>query len=83
MMLAVAVPASATDVYCTVVGTQIAVYALTQELKIPFDATSGQRSGQRQHSPVTIIKELDKSSPLFFNAAEVHWLPSEFPIRYN
>ena len=85
MMLAVAVPASATDIYCTVVGavqgtfqgdpatrgtnTQIAVYALTQELRIPFDATSGQRSGQRQHSPVTIVKELDKSSPLFFNAA--------------
>src|SRR5271168_270755 len=85
VMLAVAVPASATDIYCTVVGavqgtfqgdpatrgtnTQIAVYALTQELKIPFDATSGRRSGQRQHAPVTLVKELDKSSPLFFNGA--------------
>ncbi len=85
MMLAVALPASATDIYCTVVGavqgtfqgdpgthgttTQIAVYALTQELKVPFDPTSGQITGKRQHSPVTIVKELDKSSPLFFNAA--------------
>ena len=84
-MLAVAVPASATDIYCTVVGTkqgtfqgdpathgnnsQIAVYALTQELKVPFDAATGQITGKRQHSPLTIIKELDKSSPLFFTAA--------------
>ena len=85
MMLAVALPASATDIYCTVVGavqgkfqgdpgthgntTQIAVYALTEELKVPFDASSGLSSGKRQHSPVTIIKELDKSSPQFFLAA--------------
>jgi type VI secretion system secreted protein Hcp len=85
LMLAVALPASATDIYCTVVGarqgtfqgdpvargnaTQIAVYALTQELKVPFDAASGQSTGKRQHSPLTIVKELDKSSPQFFTAA--------------
>ena len=84
-MSSVTLPASATDIYCTVVGnvqgtfpgdpatrgttTQIAVYALTQELKVPFDAASGQSTGKRQHSPVTIVKELDTSSPLFFNAA--------------
>jgi type VI secretion system secreted protein Hcp len=82
---AVALPASATDIFCTVVGTvqgtfqgdpatrgtpnQIAVYSLTQELKVPFDASTGQVTGRRQHSPVTIVKELDKSSPLFFAAA--------------
>src|SRR5271163_526965 len=85
VMLAVAIPASATDIYCTVVGTvqgtfqgdpathgtttQIAVYSLTQELKVPFDAATVQITGKRQHSPVTIVKELDTSSPLFFNAA--------------
>jgi len=85
LMLAAAIPASATDIYCTVVGTvqgtfqgdpathgtttQIAVYSLTQELKVPFDAATGQITGKRQHSPVTIVKELDTSSPLFFNAA--------------
>src|SRR5271167_1342738 len=86
-MAAVAVPASATDIYCTVMGvkqgafqgdpgpgargstTQIAVYSLTQDLKVPYDAASGLGTGRRQHSPLTIVKELDKSSPQFFAAA--------------
>jgi type VI secretion system secreted protein Hcp len=86
MMFALAVPASATNIYCTVVGakqgkfqgdpgvrgsdgTQIAVYALTEDLKVPFDPASGQATGRRQPSPITIVKELDKSSPQFFTAA--------------
>lgn len=85
MMLAVALPASATEISCIVVGTlqgpfqgdpatggnttQIAVYSLTQELKVPFDTASGQITGKQQHSPLTIVKELDKSSPQFFTAA--------------
>lgn len=83
-MVAVAVPASATDIYCTVVGTkqgpflgdpglrgtgQIAVYSISQDLKVPFDAASGLSTGKRQHSPLIIVKELDKSSPQFFVAA--------------
>jgi len=86
MMLALAVPASAANIYCTVVGakqgkfqgdpgvrgsdgTQIVVYALTEDLKVPFDAASGQATGRRQPSPIIIVKELDKSSPQFFTAA--------------
>jgi len=85
MMLAVVLPASAGNIYCTVVGvkqgkfqgdpgahgdtSQIAVYALTEDLKVPYDTASGQVTGRRQHSPVTIVKELDKSSPQFFTAA--------------
>jgi type VI secretion system secreted protein Hcp len=85
MLLAVALPASATDIYCTVVGAvqgtfqgdtvthgnaaQIAVYSLTQELKVPYDPSTGRSTGRRQHSPITIVKELDKSSPQFFTAA--------------
>lgn len=85
MMMLAALPASATDIFCTVVGTvqgafqadpatrasptQIAVYSLTQELTVPFDAATGQSTGKRQHSPLTIVKELDKSSPQFFTAA--------------
>jgi type VI secretion system secreted protein Hcp len=85
MMLALAVPASAANIYCTVLGaaqgkfqgdpgvrgdpTQIAVYAITEELKAAYDATTGLRSGKRQHLPVMITKELDKSSPQFFIAA--------------
>ncbi len=85
LMLAVTLPASAANIYCSVVGTkqgkfqadptargeatQILVYALTEELNVPFDPASGQVTGRRQHSPVTIVKELDKSSPQFFAAA--------------
>jgi type VI secretion system secreted protein Hcp len=85
MMSAAALPASAANIYCTVVGTtqgklqgdpglhgdatQIPVYAITEELTVPFDAASGQASGRRQHSPLTIVKELDASSPQFFSAA--------------
>ncbi len=77
MMSAVALPAAAPDIYCPVSGdpatkgnaTQIAVYSLTQELKVPYDPSSGQITGRRQHSPLTIVKELDKSSPQFFTAA--------------
>jgi type VI secretion system secreted protein Hcp len=83
-LLATALPASATDIYCTVVGakqgkfqgdpglngdtTQIHVYALTEEIKIPFDAASGQSTGKAQHSPIIISKELDASSPQFFTS---------------
>ena len=64
--LGFAVPASAGNIYCTVVGvkqgkftgdgvhggsTEIPVYALTQEVKVPYDAASGQATGKRQHSP--------------------------------
>ena len=86
MMSAVALPASAANIFCTVVGakqgqfqadpalrgdasSQILVYSLTEELSVPFDPASGQITGRRQHSPVTIVKELDKSSPQFFTAA--------------
>jgi type VI secretion system secreted protein Hcp len=85
LMLTAALPASATDIFCTVVGakqgkfqgdpglhgdlTQINVYALTEELKVPFDPASGQSTGRPQHSPIIISKELDASSPQFFTAA--------------
>ena len=84
-MLTMAFPAFAGNIYCTVVGvkqgkfqsdaslrsasTGIAVYALTEDIKVPFDASSGQGSGRAQNSPVTIVKELDASSPQFFEAA--------------
>jgi type VI secretion system secreted protein Hcp len=84
-MLTLAVPASAEHIYCTFVGakqgkfhgdhglngdpTQIPVYALTQEVTVPLDTATGAVSGKRQHSPLTIVKPLDRSSPQFFAAA--------------
>lgn len=85
VLLTMAFPAFAGNIYCTVVGAKqgkfqsdaslrsasagIAVYALTEDVKVPFDASSGQGSGRAQNSPVTIVKELDASSPQFFEAA--------------
>ena len=34
----------------------------------PRDAASGQSSGKRQHSPLKILKRIDKSTPLLYSA---------------
>ena len=43
---------------------QIAVYAYHHEIISPRDAASGLPTGKRQHKPLTITKEIDKSTPL-------------------
>jgi type VI secretion system secreted protein Hcp len=84
-MVGLAAPASAEHIYCTFVGakqgkfhgdhglngdpTQIPAFALTQEVTVPLDTATGGVSGKRQHTPLTIIKSLDRSSPQFFAAA--------------
>jgi type VI secretion system secreted protein Hcp len=47
---------------------KIMVIAVSHEIVSPRDAASGLPTGKRQHKPFVITKELDKSSPLFFNA---------------
>ncbi len=46
----------------------IAVIAFDQEVKSPRDAASGLPTGKRQHGPLTITKEIDKSTPLIYSA---------------
>lgn len=41
----------------------------TADIGTPRDAASGLATGKRQHGPVTIIKELDKSTPVLARAA--------------
>ncbi|MBV8144126.1 MAG: type VI secretion system tube protein Hcp [Gammaproteobacteria bacterium] len=78
-------PASAQEIFCTVVGvkqgtfqgdrtaskatSQIPVLFLTEEVTRPFDTATGLSTGMRTHKPLTIVKELDASSPQFFAAA--------------
>jgi type VI secretion system secreted protein Hcp len=87
VVLGSAAPASAQEIFCTVVGakqgtfqgdrvgsgggksSQIPVLSLTQEITRPFDAATGRPTGARMHKPLTIVKELDASSPQFFKAA--------------
>ena len=46
----------------------IAVTGLTHEIVSPRDPASGLPTGKRQHKPITITKEIDKSTPLLLNA---------------
>ena len=48
-------------------GTMILI-GLSQAIVSPRDAASGLPTGKRQHKPFTIIKELDKASPLILRA---------------
>ena len=46
----------------------IEVHAFSEGILSPRDATTGLPTGKRQHTPVMIVKEIDKSSPLLLNA---------------
>jgi type VI secretion system secreted protein Hcp len=46
----------------------IMVIAMDHQIVSPRDAASGLPSGKRQHKPLVIIKELDKSTPLLYSA---------------
>ena len=55
---------------CTVEGEEnnIIVLSFEQMVTIPTDAVTGLPTGQRIHKPLSIIKYIDKSSPLLFGA---------------
>jgi type VI secretion system secreted protein Hcp len=44
----------------------IMVIAFEHEIKSPRDAASGMPTGKRQHKPIIITKEIDKSTPLLY-----------------
>jgi type VI secretion system secreted protein Hcp len=46
----------------------ILVHAFDVQITSPRDAATGLATGKRQHQPITIVKEIDKSSPLLWNA---------------
>jgi type VI secretion system secreted protein Hcp len=45
-----------------------AIQSLDNGLSVPFDQSSGQVSGQRQHKPLTFSMQIDEATPLFINA---------------
>jgi type VI secretion system secreted protein Hcp len=53
---------------CTAAGKEgtIAVVGLGHQVWIPYDPASGNTSGSRRHEPLTILKYIDKSSPLLY-----------------
>jgi type VI secretion system secreted protein Hcp len=46
----------------------ILVHAVRHELVSPRDAASGQAAGKRVHAPLVITKDLDRSTPLLYQA---------------
>ena len=47
---------------------QIEIIAFQHEIVSPRDPASGQATGKRMHKPFVFTKELDKSTPLLYNA---------------
>jgi type VI secretion system secreted protein Hcp len=49
-------------------STPISITGVSHEIVSPRDPASGLPTGKRQHKPFVIVKQLDKSTPLFLNA---------------
>ena len=61
---------------------KIMVIAMSHEIVSPRDAASGLPTGKRMHKPFVITKELDKSSPLLYNALCNNENISEWELQY-
>jgi type VI secretion system secreted protein Hcp len=61
---------------------KIMVIAVGHEIVSPRDSASGLPTGKRQHKPLVITKELDKSSPLLYNVLVNNENISEFNLEF-
>jgi len=61
---------------------KIMVIAVSHEIVSPRDAASGLPTGKRQHKPLVITKEIDKSSPLLYNALVNNENISEWELQF-
>lgn len=60
----------------------ILVHAYSHEILIPHDAVSGQASGKRQHKPILITKDVDKSTPALHTAATTNETLTSFILQF-
>jgi type VI secretion system secreted protein Hcp len=60
----------------------IAVSAVSHEIVSPRDAASGLPTGKRQHKPLTITKDLDRSSPQLYAALATNERITEFQLQF-
>jgi len=60
----------------------IMVIGFEHDIKSPRDAASGLPTGKRQHGPLTIIKEVDKSSPLLYSLLTQNENITKFELRF-
>jgi type VI secretion system secreted protein Hcp len=60
----------------------IMVIAVSHEIISPRDPQSGLPTGKRMHKPLVITKELDRSSPLLYNALCTNENITEFVLEF-
>ena len=60
----------------------IDVLGFSHSIVSPRDAASGLPTGKRQHKPLTITKEIDKSTPLLFNVLTTNENLPEFKLEF-
>jgi type VI secretion system secreted protein Hcp len=60
----------------------IMVISVQHEIISPRDSASGLPTGKRQHKPIVITKELDKASPLLYNALCNNENISEWELQF-
>jgi len=60
----------------------VGVIAVSHQIISPRDPQSGLATGQRQHKALVVTKELDKSSPIFYNALCTNEGLSEVIIKF-
>jgi type VI secretion system secreted protein Hcp len=60
----------------------VGVIAVSHSIMSPRDPQSGLPTGQRIHKPFTVTKELDKSSPIFYNVLCTNENLSEVIIKF-
>ena len=58
------------------------VIAFNHDVVLPHDTASGQATGKRQHKPLTITKELDKSTPFLMQSLINNEALTSFELRF-
>ncbi|AUX44724.1 hypothetical protein SOCE26_061910 [Sorangium cellulosum] len=61
---------------------KIGVIAVHHQITSPRDPATGLPSGKRQHKPLVITKELDKSSPLLYQALVTNEVISDWELMF-
>ena len=61
---------------------KIMVVAMKHDIVSPRDAASGLPSGKRMHKPLVVTCELDKSTPLLYNALVTNENLSEWELQF-
>jgi len=60
----------------------VAVIAVSHSIISPRDPQSGLPTGQRMHKPMVVTKELDKSTPIFYNVLCTNENLTEVVIKF-